>query len=140
VSNEGDLPIKATYTRDNRTLIKKLECIFITLLAKIEKEPNFDLNMRDRYMDFFRRYLTSDYREINLSPLNEKRFNWLALRAQGGESWPLADIALRIEPTPCAEASCERVISAQRLLLTSKRMRTNPDLLNARLTLKTVLK
>jgi hypothetical protein len=91
-------------------------------------------------MDFLRKFLISDFREVGLSPLDEKRFNWAALRAIGGESWALAEIALRIEPTPCAEASCERVISAQRLLLTSRRMRTNPDLLNARLTLKAILK
>lgn len=41
---------------------------------------------------------------------------------------------MRLHCSPCSEASCERTISTQRVVLTAKRMSSNKDLLDARLT------
>jgi hypothetical protein len=134
--NKRDLPLLDAFnSSDTRPPIAKLEDIFLQLLPRTKCDPN----NTSMYLDYFRKYLASDYRRVDLSPLDCKRFNWVTLRAKGEEKWPLADLAMRIEPNPCAEASCERVISVQRLLLTSKRMRTNPDLLDARLILKSLI-
>ncbi len=47
----------------------------------------------------------------------------------------IADLALRLEACACSEASCERCISAQRLVLTSHTLRSDKGLLEARLRL-----
>lgn len=47
----------------------------------------------------------------------------------------LSEIAMRLHCSPCSEASCERTISMQRIVLTARRMCSKKDLLDARLTL-----
>lgn len=47
----------------------------------------------------------------------------------------LGEIAMRLHCSPCSEASCERTISMQRIVLTARRMSSKKDLLDARLTL-----
>jgi hypothetical protein len=47
----------------------------------------------------------------------------------------LADVALRLEACTSSEVSCERTISAQRLILTCHNLRSDKRLLEARLTL-----
>lgn len=42
---------------------------------------------------------------------------------------PLAEIALRLQPAPASEASAERAISLQRLIMTARRNRTAPELI-----------
>ena len=60
-------------------------------------------------------------------------FNWTSLL--GNDDFKnLADIALRLEPAICSEASAERAISAQRLIMEAKRDRSKKDLNDARLT------
>ncbi len=44
-----------------------------------------------------------------------------------------ADIALRLEPTPCSEASAERAISLQRLVILKRRNKALKELIDARL-------
>jgi hypothetical protein len=124
------------YTGDDRPIITQLEQTLLMLSSKTGIDPN----LIQPAIDYFRRFLTSDYRECDLSPIDSKRFNWIALHAQGQEKYYIADLAMRIEPTSCAEASCERLISAQRMILTSKRMRSKPELINARLALQTLIR
>ena len=47
----------------------------------------------------------------------------------------ISEIAMRLHCSPCSEASCERTISSQRLVLTARRMNSKKQLLDARLTL-----
>ena len=47
----------------------------------------------------------------------------------------IAEIAARLHCSPCSEASCERTISTQRLVLTARRMSSKKELLDARLIL-----
>ena len=50
------------------------------------------------------------------------------------ENWGLfANICLRITCCTCAEASCERTISAQRLILTCSNLNMSKELMDARL-------
>jgi hypothetical protein len=90
-------------------------------------------------IDWFLKYLISDFRVIGLSPLDKNRFNWVAIRGFKLPHSCIADLALRLEPCTCSEASCERTISAQRLILTSRRLNSKNRLLQARLTLKAIL-
>ena len=45
----------------------------------------------------------------------------------------LAELALRFQVTGCSEASCERTISAQRLIYTDRRLNSSQELLESRL-------
>ena len=47
----------------------------------------------------------------------------------------LSEIAMHLHCSPCSEATCERTISSQRLILTARRMNSKKQLLDARLTL-----
>jgi hypothetical protein len=62
-------------------------------------------------------------------------FNWTGQRAAIPKWAPLSDIAMRLHSCPCSEAECERTISAQRLILTSKRFNSKQRTNSARLTL-----
>jgi hypothetical protein len=77
----------------------------------------------------------------NKSPLTivenlrgHKRYDFLQVRAGIPEWRFLADLALRLEACPPSEASCERTISSQRLILTCHNLRSDKKLLEARLT------
>ena len=47
----------------------------------------------------------------------------------------LADVALRLRPTPASEASAERMISRERMVIVLLRNRASNDLINARIAL-----
>jgi hypothetical protein len=63
------------------------------------------------------------------------RYNWALMRAEYRNWRYLSDIAMRLLASACSEASCERTISAQRLILASRRMKSTKRILDARLTL-----
>jgi hypothetical protein len=130
-------PLQEDELRDMKGLkpMKMIINLALDLLPRIGCPPD----EIDPSIDFLKKYLTSEFRASDLSPFDERRFNWLALRAEDSSGKWIADLALRLEPSPCAEASCERTISSQRLILTSRSLRSKPKLLNARLTLMTVL-
>ena len=62
-------------------------------------------------------------------------YYWEHIRDLGPIWNTLAEIAMRLHCSPCSEASCERTISLQRIVLTARRMSSKKDLLDARLTL-----
>ena len=62
-------------------------------------------------------------------------FSWAQIKKQYSAMAPIADIALKLHSCPCSEASCERTISTQKLILSLRRQRSNRDLLDARLRL-----
>lgn len=59
-------------------------------------------------------------------------FNWTTL-VEKEELSDLADIALRLEPATCSEASAERAISCQRLIMEPRRDTAKQELRDARL-------
>ena len=70
-----------------------------------------------------------------LTETGHEIYDWSVLRSDTGEWRFIADLALRLLSGCPSEASCERTITAQRMLLTRKTLRTNKDLLDAKLKL-----
>ena len=60
---------------------------------------------------------------------------WLNVKGKDAAWKVICEIAMRLHATPCSEASCERTISTQRIVLTARRMSSKKQLLDARLTL-----
>ena len=60
----------------------------------------------------------------------------IEIKSRNDPVWQtIGEITIGLHCSPCSEASCERTISMQRIFLTARRMRSNKDLLDARLTL-----
>ena len=66
---------------------------------------------------------------------NQVGYSWKQIAMSFKEFEPIADMALRLHNSVCSEASCERTISAQKLILNARRKNSKAKLLNARLTL-----
>ena len=62
-------------------------------------------------------------------------FSWMQIHREMPAFRPIADIAMKLHSSPCSEASCERTISTQKLILNLRRQRSSQDLLTARLRL-----
>jgi hypothetical protein len=77
---------------------------------------------------------------IPLHTLADDSYNWELLRTEEASWRDIADIFLRLLNCSCSEASCERTISTQRLILASRRMKSAKRLLDARLTLMRAIK
>lgn len=60
------------------------------------------------------------------------QYSWIQIRNEEDNMEQIGDIAMRLLSAALSEASCERAISNRRNIHTSKRMRSRPDLLNAR--------
>jgi hypothetical protein len=68
--------------------------------------------------------------------MDTARYCWISAQNKCREYAFLAEIALRIEPAICSEASVEPAIGEQRQFLMSHRARTNTDLVLARTTME----
>ena len=69
---------------------------------------------------------------IYLILLNKNILIWNIIKTD--QKWMyLAELALRFQVTGCSEASCERTISAQRLIYTDRRLNSSQELLESRL-------
>ena len=62
-------------------------------------------------------------------------YSWKQIARSFRDVAPIADIALRLHNSVCSEASCERTIATQKLILTARRKTSRNELLDARLTL-----
>ena len=62
-------------------------------------------------------------------------FSWPQVKKEFPAFSPIAEIAMKLHSSPCSEASCERTISTQKLILNLRRQRSSADLLDARLKL-----
>ena len=62
-------------------------------------------------------------------------FSWIQVKREFPAFGPIAEIAMKLHSSPCSEASCERTISTQKLILNLQRQRSSRDLLDARLKL-----
>ena len=73
--------------------------------------------------------------EICVNANGQKLFNFLQVRlGEYDQGWKMiSDIGLRLRACACSEASCERTISAQRLLLTCHNLRSRDETIAARL-------
>jgi hypothetical protein len=77
---------------------------------------------------------------VSLQAESGESYNWELLRLEEPCWRDIADIALRLLNCSCSEASCERTISTQRLIMVSRHMKSTKRLLDARLTLMRALK
>ena len=91
----------------------------------------------DNQITLFKEFLYSNVCTLpmRVTQTGHSRFDWPLIRVDYGGEWRfLADLALRLESCTASEASCERTITAQRLILTAHTLRSDKKLLKARLT------
>lgn len=90
---------------------------------------------RQRVIDAFNSFISDKNDIFKDQKLENGDYFWQHIR-QINPIWDtLGEIACRLHCSPCSEASCERTISMQRLVLTARRMSSKKELLDARLTL-----
>ena len=108
----------------------------IEYLKKALRKIGCPASLIARNENAFKSYLYSitDPFPLRVTPSGHLRYDWPLIRDNGGEWRFLADLALRLESCCAAEASCERTITAQRLILTAHTLRSDKKLLEARLT------
>ena len=108
----------------------------IEYLSKALKKIGCPPTLINGQVRTFKTYLYSptDPFPIRVTPSGHVKYDWPLIRQNGGEWRFLADLALRLESCCAAEASCERTITAQRLILTAHTLRSDKKLLEARLT------
>ena len=91
-----------------------------------------------RAYDQINTYLSTSNKTVYESSLSQVQgvnlWNWENLETDD-RFLEIAEIALRIRPTPASEASAERFISLQRLVILARRNRANKDLTDARMAL-----
>lgn len=97
-------------------------------LHKKKDEENYIMQLFDAYLIGD---LESDFPQFR-ETYGKNSWNWEII-AENQEIMPFADIALRLQPTPCSEASAERAISLQRLVILRQRNRALKDLIESRL-------
>ena len=88
---------------------------------------------RKVFYSSFNNFVTSCPDAINLEKI-DNCYNWLHIRTIPNLEI-LGDLALRLQSTGCSEAACERIISAQRSILTSRRLKSTQELIDCRLKL-----
>ena len=89
-----------------------------------------------RTMNAFNSYIKSSDDPFKDQRLENGDYYWEHIKGSSNPIWEtIAEIAMRLHCASCSEASCERTISLQRLVLTARRMSSKKDLLDARLTL-----
>ena len=124
--------------------------------TQTEATPRFSTSPVERAKLMLLELLKQDGYSDKSSEVILSRFNWFLdtekpfplqrTEDQIGFSWkqigmafpdfkPIANIALKLLNSSCSEASCERTISAQRLIHTSRRRNANRQTLDARLTI-----
>lgn len=97
-----------------------------------KEEKTYSLNAYNTYIDSEE----DPFKDYHM--LKESNYSWLQIRNAINEMKHIADIAMRLVSSCLSEASCERAISKQRLIHTNRRMRSNPDLLDARRILESI--
>ena len=73
--------------------------------------------------------------ELEMQTLESGDYFWENIKRKDPLWNTLSEIAMRLHCSPCSEATCERTISSQRLILTARRMDSKKQLLDASLTL-----
>jgi len=96
---------------------------------------SFGETSASQLMNHFTSYLDdpNPFRSYQLD--NPIGYSWKQIAMSFPRFRPIADVALRLHHSVCSEASCERMISAQKLILTARRKSSKKKPLDARLTL-----
>lgn len=90
----------------------------------------YDENIAKKSISLFHEYLNEYYDLFDI--IEQKYYDWNIIKTD--QKWMyLAELALRFQVTGCSEASCERTISAQRLIYTDRRLNSSQELLESRL-------
>ena len=99
------------------------------------KHESFSERSAGRIMELFTGYIERFDPFPHYCIDNPIGYSWKQIAMSFPDFRPIADIALRLHNSVCSEASCERTISAQKLILTARRKKSKSKLLDARLTL-----
>lgn len=106
-----------------------------SVMKEICDTLEYDAKRKENVLKAFDSYLLltlhkscKEFRET----IDNKTWNWEIID-EDEMFHDFADIALRLEPTPCSEASAERAISLQRLVILKRRNKALKDLIDARL-------
>lgn len=127
--DNNEIILDTNGTNNDQKLRDKLMeglCYVATYLDFSADRINKVKSVYDAYLNGYIKDLISND-ELNI-------FNWGTLVSNENLK-DLADIALRLEPATCSEASAERAISAQRIVMQPNRDKSKQDLVDARLTL-----
>ena len=89
---------------------------------------------RKMFYSLFNTFASSSDDALQISMLNEKHYNWINLRTASNLKY-IGDLGLRFDSLGCSEAACERTISAQRMILNSRRVKSKKELIDCRLKL-----
>ena len=93
-------------------------------------------NSRKYFLRMFNTYLDAENPFPNYRVSDQIGFSWLQIRVSETAYAPIANLALKLHSASLSEASCERTISAQRLIFNARRRRSaNTETLEARLTI-----
>jgi hypothetical protein len=134
-----ELPSVTEFTEEEllqKSLISQIDQAREFLLQVLKQRTLSECSAK-KMVGIFNDYLVAQEENIP-SPLfsdHDNRYNWGLMRTEAPIWRDLSEIALRLLASPCSEASCERTISTQRLILASRRLKSTKRLLEARLTL-----
>ena len=92
-------------------------------------------NSRQMVLSAFNSFVHKPYDIYSKQTTEEGDYLWEQIIDDGPLWNAIGEIAMRLHCSPCSEASCERTISTQRLVLTARRMSSKKELLDARLTI-----
>lgn len=123
--------------RENKILKQHLKLVMgpaQDFLEQILKDWGVGENSRQMVLNAFNSFVHKPYDIYSKQIIEEGDYLWEQIRDDGPLWNVISEIAMRLHCSPCSEASCERTISTQRLVLTARRMSSKKELLDARLT------
>ena len=90
---------------------------------------------KNKVIQKFNTFVQNPIDDLSSQTLESGDYFWENIKYKDPIWNTLSEIAMRLHCSPCSEATCERTISSQRLILTARRMNSKKQLLDARLTL-----
>ena len=104
-------------------------------LSRLLTQEGYQRQSHKILMKEFNSYLDEEVPFRNERTSNDIGFSWLQIRLIHPTFAPIANIALKLLHSGISEASCERTISAQRLIYTARRRTADTSTLETRLTI-----
>ena len=104
-------------------------------LSKLLTQEGYQRQSHKTLMKEFNAYLDAENPFPHERTSNDIGFSWLQIRRVHPTCAPIANIALKLLHSGISEASCERTISAQRLIFNARRRSSDTSTLEARLTI-----
>ena len=127
--NVEDKVLDVTYTLDYR---KGILSPAFNFMKKWISRFVADETKRKIFYSAFNNYVLTGFYDEETYLTENGCYNWLNMRTIKNMEL-VGDLGLRLQSTGCSEAACERIISAQRMILTSKRIRSSKELIDCRL-------